>query len=205
MIAWRKLIITAVLLLGVGALFSSLAKTFSELISFQIVLFLGFAPLSALLVALAINLFPPAFVKRLFLLFDIVALLGMVCGALLATLSIASLPWMAPLLMVWGLTMVLAVFVLDIKIPINSPQKPTSNLESQTNPPQTQKKFNPRFLLLNIILNIVLGILIYYTAQILLSPNDLIASLIILSLLAVYDSHLLYSIFQMNSKNRSYL
>jgi len=133
MIAWRKLLAATLLVWMVGVLLSPFAKTFDELITFQIVMFLGFAPLSASLVSLATNLFPSQYAKRIFLLLVIVAILGMVCGALLAALSTTSLPWVIPLIIVGVWPGVLGGFILKIRVPLNSPQEPASHLNNPNN------------------------------------------------------------------------
>lgn len=172
MIAWRKLLAATLLVWMVGVLLSPFAKTFDELITFQIVMFLGFAPLSASLVSLATNLFPSQYAKRIFLLLVIVAILGMVCGALLAALSTTSLPWVIPLVIVGVWPGVLGGFILKIRVPLNSPQEPASHLNNPNNSSWVRVRFSPRFLLINGVLNLALGVLIYYFAQIFLSPDD---------------------------------
>jgi len=198
MIAWRKLLAATLLVWMVGVLLSPFAKTFDELITFQIVMFLGFAPLSASLVSLATNFFPSQCAKRIFLLLVIVAILGMVCGALPAALSTTSLPWVIPLVIVGVWPGVLGGFILEIRVPLNSPQEPASHLNNPNNSSWVRVRFSPRFLLINGVLNLALGVLIYYFAQIFLSPDDITASIIILFLLTIYNSHLLYCAFRMS-------
>ena len=198
----KRLLIASLVVWAIGAFLSTIARNFGVFLSFQIVMTLGFAPISAVSISIALDLLHTQHAKRVFWLLDIVAILGMGCGSALAAVSIAFVPWQVSLLVLGTFGMVLSGATLGLETPKEPPQEQELNDERQRNPPLPRKRNKLRFLLPNIALNIALGGLIYYVVQILIPPHKILVFFLLFVFLAIYASHLLYGLFCLTQKDR---
>ena len=201
-LARKKILLVSLLVWGSGGFLSAIptAIPFGSLISSQVMMIFGFAPLSAVSVSLAFDLIHPKHAKRVLMLLDVVAILGIGCGSTLAVLSITYFPWQVPFLLLGTAGFVLCGLALEFTMSRElSPEQEINNASQQNRSlPQTSNK--ALSLLFNIALTIALGSLIFYLAQLFIPPYELLVLFSLVVLLALYTSHILYYIYCQNKK-----
>jgi len=188
----KTLLLVSLLVWAIGHFLLAI-PTFGSLVALLLVMILAFAPLSATSVSLALDLFHSKHAKRVFLLLVTVAILGMGCGSAFAAVAIAFVPWQIPFILLGTLGLVLIGVVLGL-------EPPKINNEGESNRPPPQTSNINRFLVFNIALNIALGSLIYYLAQIFMPPYELLVLSVLVILLPLYTSHILYYIYCQSKK-----
>ena len=188
----KTLLFVSLLVWAIGPFLLAI-PTFGSLVTLLLVMNLAFAPLSATSVSIALDLLHPKHAKRVFLLLITVAILGMGCGSAFAAVAVAFVPWQVPFILLGPLGLILSGVVLGL-------EPPKINNEGESNRPPPQTSNINRFLVFNIALNIAVGSLIYYLAQIFMPPYELIVLSVLVILLALYTSHVLYYIYYQNKK-----
>jgi MFS family permease len=203
-VLWRKTLLSiSMLVWSLGTVLSALAQTLGGLITLQVVMILGFAPLSSIAVSIILDLFPTAQSKRVFLFLILMTLLGMGCGWVIAAVSITYVPWPVPIAVLGSFGFVSVGFVFDFEIHDTLPQVQEGHEETRPNHPITRPSSGARLLLMNLALNIALGSLIYFLIQMFIPPQEWFVLFVLAIPLILYTSHILYYLCRQNKEQRS--
>jgi MFS family permease len=188
---------------SIGTVLSALARTLGGLIALQIVIILGFAPLSSIAVSITLTPFPTARRKRVFLFLVLMALLGVGCGWAIAAVFIASVPWPASFVLLGCLGFVSVLVMMDLEALNILLQVQEGTGENRPTHPTTRPGSGVRLLLMNLALNIALGSLIYFLIQIFISAQEWLVISVLAIPLILYTSHILYYLSNQNKEQRS--